>query len=125
MINTYFIYFVLLVGCNSFDRGSSRLKSINLDPPPPPPSFLPSSLAPNFIPNFSDFKQIQINNVPHPFDINGHLPCSVWINGKKADLTPQQAQSLAKILNLKSYPVIDNEKLHEGIGWLQPLTDIK
>ena len=125
MINTCFIYFVLLAGCNSFDRGSCRLKSINLDLPPPPPFFSPSSLAPNFISNFSDFKQIQINNVPHPFNINGYLPCSVWINGEKVDLTPTQAQSLAKILNLKSYPAIDDQKLHEGIGWLQPLTDIK
>jgi|11_taG_2_1085331.scaffolds.fasta_scaffold34889_3 hypothetical protein len=122
MINTYFIYFVLLVGCNSFDRDSASLAPISFEPPP---SSLSSFPSPNFIPNFGNLPQIQINKIPHPFDMGGYLPCAVWINGKRADLTPHEAQGLAKILNLRLYPSIDSKKLHEGVGWQQPLISVK
>lgn len=123
IINTYFIYFVLLVGCNSFEKSPSKLKLTKFEVLPP--SLLSSHSAPDFIFNLGSTPQIQINHIPHPFNMNGHSPCAVWINGQEVDLTPSQAQILAKILNLKSYPPIDDKKLHEGIGWLQPLTDIK
>lgn len=122
MINVCFMYFVLLAGCNSFDR---TLFSPELIKPETQTFLLGTTLSSNFIPDLGSLPQIQINKIPHPFDVGGYLPCTVWINGKKADLTPYQAQDLAKILNLGAYPAIDDKKLHEGIGWQQPLTDIK
>ena len=95
--------------------------SYNMPRPPPPPSILPPSPAPNFTPNIVKFAELQINPIPHPFNLNGNIPYAVWLNGEKLNLNPGEIRSLASSLNLKFEQPTDTAKIHQGEGWIYPL----
>ena len=67
--------------------------------------------------NFDDF-QIQINSVPHPFNISGSYV--VWVNKKRVKLGRSQVNFLAKTLNLSLERPKDTAELHNGNGWIRP-----
>lgn len=110
------------IGCNHTEQPID--KKIDFDfyqPPPPPPSIPMPTSAPNFIPKPIDFAEIQINEIPHPFNLNGHIPCQVWVNGERLNISPAEAQKLAKAVKLDKRSKIELSKLHSGDGWLAPL----
>lgn len=90
-------------------------------PPSPPPNFIPHTPPPNFIPDITELAEIQINPVPHPFNLNGSIPYVVWVNGKKLKLNHREVRDLASSLNLKFEQPKDTAQIHNGEGWLYPL----
>tara|TARA_B100001094_G_scaffold253969_1_gene252591 strand:+ start:59454 stop:59885 length:432 start_codon:yes stop_codon:yes gene_type:complete len=111
---------ILLAGCNS-----SKLQEATLpEAPPPPPKvdFIPP--APSFEPDLDLFamkyKEIQINRLPHPFNLNGSMPYAIWVDGKKLKLSPKETRNLAETLNLKFEQPEDTAEIHSGEGWLFP-----
>jgi len=111
---------VLLAGCNS-----SKLQEATLpETPQSPPKvdFIPP--APSFEPDLDLFamkyKEIQINRLPHPFNLNGSMPYAIWVDGKKLKLSPKETRNLAETLNLKFEQPKDTAEIHSGEGWLFP-----
>ena len=49
-----------------------------------------------FLAQSASFLQVQINEIPHPFNLNGHIPCTIWVNGKRLNISPLEAQKLAE-----------------------------
>ena len=118
----YFIFLLFFVGCEPSKIKNSTLDMETFKAPPPPPSILPTIPAPNFIPNTAKLAKIQINEIPHPFNLNGHIPCVIWVNGKRLNISPQEAQKLAEAVDLSSRQKIHAAKLHSGEGWIKPLS---
>ena len=126
MHSLYCICFLFFWGCETPKTETLNPESAFLEMiPPPPPDHFPPNPAPTFVPRSDHLHQIQINEIPHPFNLNGHMPCAVWVNGRRIDITPTQAQNLANAVNLNSQPKISPSKLHAGIGWLEALPTIK
>ena len=92
--------------------------------PPPPPNVRPPSPAPNFTPSFGAISEIQINRIPHPFNINGEIPFCVWVDGKRSQLNNTQIKQLAKSLNIKNEEPKNTAKIHSGEGWVYPFKTI-
>ncbi|NCF42964.1 MAG: hypothetical protein GWP32_08825 [Bacteroidetes bacterium] len=109
----YFIFLLFFVGCESSKTEVSNIDSSKLELPPP---------IPNFTPNIVKLSEVQINEIPHPFNINGHIPCVIWVNGKRLNISPLEAQKLAKAVDLSSRPKIHASRLHSGEGWAKPLS---
>jgi len=86
-------------------------------PPPPPPNIIPDSDPPNYIP---DLKNIQINALPSPFNMNGKLPFAVWVDGKRLPMNSKQSQMIVKTLNIKFVEPKNTAEIHRGEGWLYP-----
>lgn len=109
---------LFLFGCSS-----KKNMSIDLEfpPPPSPPNILPPSDPPPFIPSLDEVAEIQINPIPHPFDLNGYFPYAVWINGQRLKLTPKEMNQLIVALDLNSEQIEQTENIHNGEGWLYPL----
>lgn len=108
--NNFFLFFIIL-----FCSCQSKTWT-----PPPPPNVRPPSPAPNFTPSFSAFSEIQINRIPHPFSINGEIPFSVWVDGKRSQLNNTQIKVLARSLNIKYEEPSNTAKIHSGEGWVYP-----
>ena len=72
MKNSLIILFLFLFGC----RQSGQIVDIDFPPPPPPPSLLPPP-PPNFTPTRDSVLSIQVNPIPHPFNLNGSVPYAV------------------------------------------------
>jgi len=110
----------LLASCNSSKFQETTLPE-TLQSPPKVDS-LP--LNPSFEPDLNLFavkyKEIQINRLPHPFNLNGSIPYAIWVDGKKLKLTPKETQALAESLNLKFEQPEDTAEIHSGEGWLFP-----
>lgn len=106
--------FFFIVGCSS-NRGN--VVDLPIPPPPPPPILFPKSPPPNFIPNIKD---IQINSIPNPLNLNGHLPYVVWVDGKRLPLNSFEVKALAKSLNIPYKEPENTAKIHSGEGWLFP-----
>jgi len=66
------------------------------------------------------FKEIQINPIPHPLNLNGLIPYAVWIDGERARLNPGEIRKLALSLDLP-LNVRGTPEMHAGAGWHQPL----
>jgi len=122
MRSLYFIFLLFFVGCEPSKVKNSTLVMEAFKTPLPPPSILPTISAPNFIPNTAKLAKIQINEIPHPFNLNGHIPCVIWVNGKRLNISPQEAQKLAEAVDLSSRQKIHATKLHSGEGWIKPLS---
>ena len=65
--------------------------------------------------------EVQINPLPHPFNLNGNVPYAVWVNGKRLPLNNAQVKELAYTLDLKFKQPKDTAQIHSGEGWLRPL----
>jgi hypothetical protein len=118
----YIIFLLFFIGCESSKTEVSNIDFSKLELPPPPPLMLPTTPVPNFTPNIVKSSQVQINEIPHPFNLNGHIPCVIWVNGKRLNISPLEAQKLAKAVDLSSRPKIHASKLHSGEGWTNPLS---
>ena len=86
---------------------------------PPPPNIIPNSFPPNFYPKT---KNIQINSIPSPLNLNGNIPYVIWVNGEKLNLDPLEVKKLAESLNIKYSPPPNTAKIHSGEGWLYPFS---
>lgn len=111
------LFFLFLIGCSP--KGTPLV--LDIPPPPPPPSITPPSLPPSFIPSIEDVAEIQVNPIPHPFNLNGHLPFAVWVNGKQLKLDHKSSKDIANFLGLKFTQPEDTAEIHSGEGWLYPL----
>lgn len=62
---------------------------------------------------------IEINSVPQPFDVAGHNPYVLWINGMY--ISQPDHKALSDIINQigkERIPDIDPRNIHDG--WIQP-----
>jgi hypothetical protein len=112
------IIILFLFGCNS-----SKQKQTKIDlpiPPPPPTHISPPSEPPSFIPDLLDIKELQVNRLPHPFNLNGSLPFAVWADGKRLHLNSFQTKELAGFLGIKFEQPPNTKEIHNGEGWLRP-----
>ena len=115
----YLLSLVLfLVGCN---HGGTPIDAFDYPNPPPPPNILPWNAPPSFEPSLSELAEIQINPLPHPFNVNGNMPYAVWFNGEKLNLNAHEIRVLAKSLNLRFKQPANTAQIHNGEGWLYPL----
>lgn len=92
----------------------------NTVPPPFPVLEGPTSPPPNFTPTFP-LSLMQVNRLPHPFNVNGSVPYAVWVDGKRLNLNPQQTKELTSFLNLKFEQPPNTAAIHAGEGWLFPI----
>ncbi len=106
-----------------FGCSNKKGKVIDLDipPPPPPPSLLPPSAPPNFEPPIDQLINIQVNPIPHPFNLNGTIPYAIWVNGEPLPMNYSLSQSIAKALSLEFKQPKNTAQIHNGEGWLYPL----
>ena len=118
----YLFTIIILIsfGCN---HNSKVIEAIDypISPPPIPPNILPYNPPPNFIPDMTQLAEVQINPLPHPFNLNGNVPYAVWVNGKRLPLNNAQVKELAYTLDLKFKQPKDTAQIHSGEGWLRPL----
>lgn len=115
---TIYLFIVLFAfGCRTQKKQNTIT---NMPPPPPPPSITPLSTPPNFTPDLGKLKQVQINRLPHPFNLDGNNPYAVWVDGKRLRLNSHQVRHLAQVLNLHFTQPKNSPKLHNGEGWLYP-----
>ena len=61
---------------------------------------------------------IEINSVPFPFDLNGHYPYVVWMNGKRVELPKEDLITLVNKVGKENIPLADTKDIHRG--WLSP-----
>jgi len=115
MRNSFLLLFIVLTfSCQTKTQQFPK-------PPPPPPNLIPPTPPPNFTPSFKKLSEIQINAIPHPFSLNGELPFSVWINGKRTRMSNHEIKVLAHSLNIKYKRPTDTAQIHMGAGWVYPL----
>ena len=117
----YCMLFLFLVGCSHNNKIIEPINYTLPAPPPKPPNILPPTPPPTFIPDTKGLAEIQINPLPHPFNLNGNMPYAVWINGERLALNMHETQALAKTLNLKFKQPEDTAEIHNGDGWIRPL----
>lgn len=67
----------------------------------------------------SPINEIQINAIPHPFNVNGFNPYVVWVNGEKLQVSPGRVRELAISLGLPLDTPATAE-MHAGAGWTHP-----
>tara|TARA_B100001094_G_scaffold317091_1_gene359082 strand:- start:694 stop:1098 length:405 start_codon:yes stop_codon:yes gene_type:complete len=107
-INILFCALIAFSSCTTTSIKDEVVINTPTSPPPPLP----------LIPIDAD---IQINSIPHPFNLNGNMPYAVWVDGKRLALSMQETQSLAKSLNIKFTQPKDTAEIHMGNGWQRPL----
>jgi hypothetical protein len=62
---------------------------------------------------------IEINSVPHPFDVAGNFPYVLWINGMHVPNPDHKALfAIVNKLGEDRIPTINYEDIHEG--WTEP-----
>jgi len=66
-------------------------------------------------------KEIQVNRLPHPFNVGGHMPFQVWVDGERLPLNSEAAKTIVYGLGLQFEQPKDTAALHSGAGWLRPL----
>ena len=110
--------FFVCIGCK---HSNKVVEDIELPIPPPPPIIVPPTPPPNYTPNILELAEIQINPIPHPFNLNGSRPYAVWVNGKRLPLSSHEIRALAQSLNLKFEQPKDTAQIHNGEGWQRPL----
>ena len=111
--------FLLLFSSCHYENRIDKILSPNFIPPPPP-SFTPPSLPPSFSPNILKARNVQVNRLPHPFNLNGRIPYAIWVDGKRVNLNHTQIKVLAQSLNLKFSQPLNTAKIHNGEGWIYP-----
>ena len=111
-----FFFFYLLVGCPVTQVSQDDVYEFPI-PPPHPPTILPPHPPPAFTPSL---KEIQVNRLPHPFNVNGTMPYQVWVDGERLPLNSHEAIAIAESLNLKFVQPRDTAEIHSGEGWIRP-----
>ena len=64
--------------------------------------------------------EIQINSIPPPLNVNGKLPFTVWVKGKKLHLDSKKLQGLKEYLSREEENANNIADIHSGKGWLRP-----
>ena len=65
---------------------------------------------------------VQVNSLPHPFNLNGSMPYQVWVNGERLPLKGDKAKQIVDLLDLEPFEQPeDTKEIHSGAGWLRPL----
>lgn len=117
----YSILLLFLVGCSHSNKVIDAIDYPMPAVPPESPILFPSSEPLEFSPNAEELANIQINPLPHPFNVGGTLPYAIWVNGKRVPLNSNETRALAKSLNLKFEQPKNTAEIHRGEGWLYPL----
>ena len=112
------LFFLLGSSCH-YENRTNKIAIPNFIPPPPP-NFIPPNPAPSFSPNILNAGEVQINRLPHPFNLNGRIPYAIWVDGKRVNLNPTQIKVLAQSLNLKFSQPLNTANIHNGEGWVFP-----
>ena len=63
---------------------------------------------------------IQVNRIPHPFNLNGRLPFQVWVDGERVPLNINEVQDMIEVLDIKFTQPEDTKEIHSGTGWIFP-----
>lgn len=63
---------------------------------------------------------IQVNRIPHPFNLNGNLPFQVWVDGQHMPLDSKEVQGVIEVLDIEFTQPEDTEEIHSGAGWIFP-----
>ena len=58
---------------------------------------------------------IEINSIPHPFNVNGIHPYVVWVNGQRVDLPRDEVLSLINKIGAENIKPPSNKDIHLGI----------
>jgi hypothetical protein len=64
---------------------------------------------------------IEINDVPHPFNLNNTNQYVIWINGKKVKVKNKDKQAIVALVGASNIKPVTDEDIHNGNGWLRPL----
>ena len=65
---------------------------------------------------------VQVNSLPHPFNLNGSMPYQVWVNGERLPLNGDKANQIVELLDIGPFEQPkDTFEIHSGAGWLRPL----
>lgn len=65
---------------------------------------------------------VQVNSLPHPFNLNGRMPYQVWVNGERLPLNGDKANQIVELLDIGPFEQPeDTFEIHSGQGWLRPL----
>jgi len=64
---------------------------------------------------------IEINEVPHPFNLNNTNQYIVWVNGKRVGIKNEDKQALITLVGARNITPVSDEDIHNGNGWLRPL----
>lgn len=86
---------------------------------------VPSSPPPVVATAILEGKEVQVNTLPHPFNLEGELPFAVWVDGKRLSLDMHELQAVGKALNIEFKQPNDTPELHSGEGWLYPFPLVK
>ena len=63
---------------------------------------------------------IQVNRIPHPFNLNGRLPFQVWVDGERVPLNMIEVQDMIEVLDIEFTQPEDTKEIHSGAGWIFP-----
>ena len=64
---------------------------------------------------------VQVNSLPHPFNLNGRMPYQVWVNGERLPLNGDKAKQIVSLLDLGPFEQPeDTAEIHSGAGWMRP-----
>ena len=64
---------------------------------------------------------VQVNSLPHPFNVGGNMPYQVWVNGERLPLNSDKANRIVDLLDLKPFEQPKNTAaIHNGAGWMFP-----
>jgi hypothetical protein len=113
----FFSFFFMLASCQVSQVAQDDFYKLPM-PPLRPPEILPPSPPPSFTP---DIREIQVNRLPHPFNVNGTVPYQVWVDGERLPLNSNEAIAITKSLNLKFTQPPNTAEIHSGEGWIHPL----
>ena len=61
---------------------------------------------------------LEINAVPPPFNMAGHYPYVVWMNGQRVQLPKKDILLLVEKVGAQNIPMANQEDIHRG--WLFP-----
>lgn len=92
---------ILLSGCSYSTRTGEKIEGVDFPTLPP--------------------HVIEINEIPHPFNLNNTNQYVVWVNGKRVGMKPEAKSSLIALVGARNIAPVSDEDIHNGDGWLRPL----
>jgi hypothetical protein len=61
---------------------------------------------------------VEINQVPPPFDLAGHDPYVLWVNGARAKVPKEYLHTIIEHIGRENIKPIDIPNMHDG--WIEP-----
>ena len=81
--------------------------------PPMPEPLVITKLAYRSQPVF-----VEINQVPPPFDLDGHDPYVLWVNGARVRIAKEYLHPIIEHIGKENIKPIDIPNMHDG--WIEP-----